>query len=88
MKSLFFYLVLISLFVMGAKLVNRQQTYVRSIQASTPAKPQLHAFQQYLQLAVNSVKQSYRDVTAPPPVGKETGPLTDITKPETSIYAN
>jgi len=79
MKSLFFYLVLISLFVMGTKLVNRQQTYARSIQASTPAKPQIHSVHLYLQLASNSLKQSYRDITSTSPVGKAT---------VASVYAN
>jgi len=37
MKSLFPYLVMIVLFLAGTRLVNRQQTYIRSIQESSVA---------------------------------------------------
>jgi hypothetical protein len=37
MKSLFPYLVMLALFVAGTRLVNRQQTYIRSIQESAIA---------------------------------------------------
>ncbi|GAB4008776.1 hypothetical protein GCM10028808_15710 [Spirosoma migulaei] len=37
MKSLFPYFVMIVLFLAGTRLVNRQQTYIRSIQESSDA---------------------------------------------------
>ncbi|MVM39290.1 hypothetical protein GO730_19860 [Spirosoma sp. HMF3257] len=38
MKSVFPYLVMFVLFLAGTRLVNRQQTYIRSIQESTADK--------------------------------------------------
>ncbi|QIP16927.1 hypothetical protein G8759_31965 [Spirosoma aureum] len=66
MKALFPYLVLISLFVIGTKLVDRQRKYTTSIQSVTPVQPKMFPFQLYLQLAGNLVEDSYQHARSIP----------------------
>jgi hypothetical protein len=66
MKALFPYLVLISLFVIGTKLVDRQRKYTTSIQSVAPVQPKMVPFQLYLQLAGNLVEDSYQNARSIP----------------------
>lgn len=58
MKTLFTYLTMIVLFIIGTRLVTAQQKYTRSRQELAPVAPKTLPFQQYLQLA----SQTYDDV--------------------------
>jgi hypothetical protein len=62
MKTLFTYLTMIVLFIIGTRLVAAQQKYTRSRQELVPVESKTFPFQQYLQLASHSVKETYEDV--------------------------
>ena len=62
MKTLFTYLTMIILFIIGTRLVTAQQKYTRSRQELAPVAPKTYPFQQYLQLASHSVRETYQDV--------------------------
>lgn len=62
MKTLFTYLTMIVLFIIGTRLVTAQQKYAHARQELAPVAPKTLPFQQYLQLANHSVKETYQDV--------------------------
>lgn len=63
MKTLFTYLTMLVLFIMGNRLVTAQQNYARSRQELAPVAPKTLPFQQYLRLASQSVEETNYNAT-------------------------
>ena len=64
MKSLFPYLVMIVLFVIGAKLVNWQQKQNHSVRGSAPVEHPIKHLRRNLKTTSDSIKEFYNDTTS------------------------